>query len=95
MAGTTSRTAAQTAPVADPGAARPARRSTPCTAQSTSTASTVATLSSTSAALRQACQPIETWSSWLPLVGMVSTPAGWQSTLFSLTSEAAVYWASM
>ena len=31
----------------------------------------------------------------LPDVGMVSTLAGWASTLFSLTSEAAVYWASM
>jgi len=26
---------------------------------------------------------------------MVSTLAGWASTLFSLTSDAAVYWASM
>jgi hypothetical protein len=30
-----------------------------------------------------------------PEVGMVSTLAGWASTLFSLTSDAAVYWASM
>ena len=35
--------------------------------------------------------PIETWSSWLAEVGIESTDAGCASTLFSLTSEAAVY----
>ena len=73
----------------------PARRSIAWAAQSSSTARTVDTFASTSPALRAACQPIETWSSWLPLVGMLSTPAGWASTLFSATSDAAVYWASM
>jgi hypothetical protein len=92
---TTSRTAACTAAAAGPGAATSARRSIAWAAQSTSTARIVATFSSTSTALRAACQPIETWSSWLPLVGMLSTPAGWASTRSSATSDAAVYWASM
>ena len=38
---------------------------------------------------------MDTWSSCLPDVGIVSTLDGWASTLFSLTSDAAVYWASM
>ena len=38
---------------------------------------------------------MDTWSSCLPEVGMVSTLAGCASTLFSLTRDAAVYWASM
>ena len=37
--------------------------------------------------------PIETWSSWLALVGMVSTLDGWASVCSSLTRAAAVYWA--
>ena len=40
-------------------------------------------------ALRAAVTPIETWSSWLALVGIVSTDAGCAQTLFSLASEAA------
>jgi hypothetical protein len=36
-----------------------------------------------------------TWSSWLALVGRLSTLAGWARLLFSLASEAAVTWAIM
>ena len=39
--------------------------------------------------------PMLTWSSWSPELGMESTLAGWQRTLFSATSAAAVYWAIM
>ena len=38
---------------------------------------------------------METWSSWPAEVGIESTELGWQMTLFSETSEAAVYWATM
>ena len=43
-------------------------------------------------AWRAAIEPIETWSSWLALVGIESTDAGWARTLFSETRAAAVYW---
>src|SRR6202041_2834645 len=59
------------------------------------TARQLRTFDTTSRSLRTLVQPIDTWSSCLPEVGMVSTLAGWASTLFSLTSDAAVYWASM
>jgi len=36
-----------------------------------------------------------TWSSIPAPVGIESTLAGWHSVLFSDTSDAAVYWASM
>ena len=87
--------------LADPGehrgAGRPratasaARKSSACEAARISTARTARTLATTSRSLRIDVQPIETWSSWLPEVGMVSTLAGCASTLFSLTSDAAVY----
>jgi hypothetical protein len=44
---------------------------------------------------RAANVAIETWSSWLALVGRLSTLAGWASDLFSLASDAAVTWAIM
>ncbi len=44
---------------------------------------------------RAAKVAIETWSSWLALVGRLSTLAGWASDLFSLASDAAVTWAIM
>src|ERR1035441_3888449 len=37
--------------------------------------------------LRAAVMPMETWSSWPPEVGTLSTLAGWASTLHSLSSE--------
>ena len=49
-----------------------------------------ATFSTTRAALRAAIVPIDTWSSLLAEVGIESTLAGWESTLFSETSAAAV-----
>ena len=49
------------------------------------------TFDSTVRSLRAACVDIETWSSALAPVGMESTEAGWASTLFSETIEAAVY----
>ena len=52
-------------------------------------ATTVRALPSISRALRAAIVPMETWSSWLALDGMESTLAGWASTLFSETREAA------
>ena len=39
--------------------------------------------------MRAAVTPIDTWSSWFALVGIVSTDAGWLSDLFSLASAAA------
>ena len=50
------------------------------------------TPSSTRRAWRAAMEPIETWSSWFADVGMLSTDAGWASTLFSEARAAAVYW---
>ncbi len=67
----------------------------PAQAQSTSTATTRAALPSTSHSLRPAPQPIETWSSWDPEVGMLSIEAGWHSTRFSATRAAATYWVTM
>src|SRR5690606_30819274 len=92
--GTSSRTRAWAAAAPTPGRSG-ARRSSACAAAISSTATTVAALSTTSRSLRAACAPIETWSSWFALVGMVSTEAGWASTLFSLTNAAAVYWATI
>ena len=44
---------------------------------------------------RAAKVAIETWSSWLALVGRLSTLAGCASDLFSLASDAAVTCAIM
>src|SRR6185437_12238679 len=93
--GTADRTTACTAFSGTLGSATSARRSIPWAAQQISTARQARTLPTTSRSLRTEVQPIDTWSSCLPEVGMVSTLAGWASTLFSLTSEAAVYCASM
>ena len=57
--------------------------------------STFCALPSTSSALSAAVIPMLTWSSWSPELGIESTLAGWHSTLFSLTSAAAVYCAIM
>ena len=45
--------------------------------------------------LRAEMVPMLTWSSLLAEVGMESTQAGWERTLFSETSAAAVYCAIM
>ena len=50
------------------------------------------TWSRTIRAWRAAIEPIDTWSSWLALVGIESTDAGWARTLFSEARAAAVYW---
>lgn len=63
----------------------------PCAAHSASMASTVSARSSTSHRWSAPVAPIETWSSWLALVGMLSTDAGWASVWSSFTSDAAVY----
>ena len=47
------------------------------------------------AQLPGACTPMETWSSRPADEGIESTLAGWHRILFSLTSAAAVTWASM
>ena len=39
--------------------------------------------------------PIETWSSWLSEVAMLSIDTGWASARNSATSAAAVYWSTM
>ena len=93
--GTRDLTRACTARSGSLGCAIDARRSMPWVAQQISTARQARTLPTTSRSLRTAVQPIDTWSSCLPDVGIVSTLAGWASTLFSLTREAAVYCASM
>ena len=54
-------------------------------------ASTRSTLASTSKHFSAETLPIDTWSSCPRLDGIESTEAGWQSTLFSETSAAAVY----
>ncbi len=68
------------------------RNSNACTAVNNSIANTFSTLSTTLLHLVAALAPILTWSSWLLLLGMVSTDDGVQSCLFSLTIPAAVYW---
>ena len=95
IVGTCVRTSRCTAPLAAPGSATSARKSIAWAAATISTESTARTLATTSRSLRTEVQPIETWSSWLPDVGMVSTLDGCASTLFSLTSDAAVYCAIM
>ena len=59
---------------------------------SSSMATIRSTPSSTARAWRAAIEPIETWSSWLALVGIESTDAGWARTLCSEARAAAVYW---
>lgn len=54
-------------------------------------ASTFVTLEMTVRSLRAAVVPMLTWSSWFAEDGMESTDAGWHSTLFSETMEAATY----
>ncbi len=71
------------------------RYSRPWAAQISSMASTRAVLSRTWDSFLPAPQPIETWSSWEPEVGIDSTEAGWARTRFSATRAAAVYWAIM
>mmetsp|Transcript_33628 Transcript_33628/g.111231 ORF Transcript_33628/g.111231 Transcript_33628/m.111231 type:complete len:415 (+) Transcript_33628:199-1443(+) len=69
--------------------------SRPWHAASSSIASTVSTFCTTSSALRAAKPPMLTWSSLAAEVEMVSTEEGWQSTLFSEASAAAVQCAIM
>src|SRR5437016_4550371 len=67
------------------------RQSTACAATISSMASAFRTLKRIVRIFRAACADIETWSSAFAPVGIESTEAGWASTLFSDTSDAAVY----
>ena len=67
------------------------RNSSPCAAAISSTASTTSRFCITFRHFRAAIDPMELWSSWLALVGIESTLAGCESTLFSDTILAAVY----
>ena len=88
------RTSSRAARTPTPGC-NGARNSIPWTPARSSIARTRSTLASTCQAFTPAALPIETWSSWPALVGIESTLAGCESTLFSLTSEAATYWGIM
>src|SRR5438067_11125917 len=79
-----------------PGAGlRGARRSSARADASSSTARIWVRLSMTERSLSAAPQPIDTWSSCMPEVGIESTLAGAASRRFSATSAAAVYWATI
>ena len=65
----------------------------PRAAVSISIASTRVRPSSARRSLRPAAQPIETWSSCIALLGMLSTLAGTARRLSSETIAACVYWA--
>ena len=67
----------------------------PCAAASNSMPRMCAVLAIIGCRRRAAKVAIETWSSWLALVGSESTLAGWASDLFSLASAAAVTCAIM
>ena len=67
----------------------------PCAAASSSMPRMCATLAIIGCRRRAAKVAIDTWSSWLALVGRLSTLAGWASDLFSHASAAAVTWAIM
>src|SRR4051812_34885750 len=71
------------------------RRSSPRAAHSSSMAMICSTWPRICRACRPEIGPIETWSSWLALVGIESADAGWTRTLFSEASAAAVYWRSI
>ena len=62
----------------------------PCAAAIASMPTTTAVLSTMSPKRRAAKVAIDTWSSWLALVGRLSTLAGWARLLFSLARLAAV-----
>ena len=83
-----------TAPVAGDGVTG-ARSWMPREAVKSSIARTWASASTAVRSLRAADQPIETWSSCIALLGMLSTDAGTASRFISLTSAACVYWAIM
>ena len=79
-------------PLARRRAACARRGSSAWAATSSSIARIRSTCSRTVRAWRAAIGPIETWSSWLALVGIESADAGWARTLFSEARAAAVYW---
>ncbi|MNN75016.1 hypothetical protein D3C81_1912800 [compost metagenome] len=58
-----------------------------CAASSISTPMMYCVLATTVAALRAHQVELETWSSLLPLAGMLSTLPGMHSVRFSITSE--------
>ena len=62
----------------------------PWAAVKSSIASDARTFLTTLSSFRAAMLPMLTWSSLPALEGMLSTLAGWHSTLFSLTSAALV-----
>src|ERR1019366_2092046 len=72
---------------------RGARNSSAREAANSSTARTRERLVTTWRSLRAAPQPIDTWSSCIPEVGIESTLAGLARRRFSATMAAAVYWA--
>ena len=91
--GTADRTAAWAAATPRPGA-RPTR-SMAWHAQRSSMARQWRALVKTCCAFRAEVMPIDTWSSRLAEVGIESTTAGNDSTLFSFTRLAEVTWAIM
>jgi hypothetical protein len=70
-------------------------RSTAWSPHSSSMARHTSVLATTSRALRAEVMPMDTWSSRLAEVGMLSALAGCTRTLFSFTRLAAVTWAIM
>src|ERR1019366_5392863 len=92
--GAMARTASRTRRNSGPGS-KGSRYRRASAAASSSMAAMYSPFSTMVRSLRAAVMPMETWSSWPPEVGTLSTLAGWASTLHSLSSETAATWPIM